>query len=162
MLRLKKLFSIVLSAAALWGFVQSELEAAPRRIACGKGHRLSIVDLDMSPDPVNKGERIRAWRLTVKVDGSGECDTVFQIREQGGDRLVGQEMKRLLKPGINEIEFPAREVFRFRDREHCFEVIADIEGTKKRVDAGRRFCAREVRGGNRWSMKEPGDRPVGR
>jgi hypothetical protein len=155
-------FFVALCVVGALALAAAAASAAPRRIACGKGHRLSIVDLDMSPDPMNKGERIRAWRVTVQVDGSGECDTVFQIREQGGDRLVGQEMKRMLKPGINEIEFPAREGYRFRAREHCFEVIADIEGTKKPVDAGRRFCARETRDGKRWSMKERGDRPVRR
>ena len=124
-----KVLFIALGAVALLVLDAVSASAAPRRIACGKGHRLSIVDLDMSPDPVGRDERIRAWRVTVQVDGSGECDTVFQIREQGEDRLVGQEMKRLLKPGVNEIEFPARDGYRFRTREHCFEVIADIGPT---------------------------------
>jgi len=125
--------------------------------------RINIEDLDMSPDPINRGERVQRWRLRVRVDGSGECETYFEIREKPGNEVVARGARRVLRPGVNEIVLDGVEGYRFRRREHCFEVVADIERTRKAIDAAERFCARESGpNGKRWSMRERGDRPVGR
>src|SRR4051812_979841 len=58
------------------------------RVFCGKNHRIAIEDLDMSPDPINRGERVKQWRVRVRVDGSGECETTFEVREQPGNDVV--------------------------------------------------------------------------
>jgi hypothetical protein len=55
-----------------------------------------------------------------------------------------------LRPGINEIELTPLERYRFSGSERCFQVIADIAGTGRTVDAARRFCARQI-AGRRWS-----------
>ena len=68
---------------------------------------------------------------------------------------------RVLKPGINRVQLEPDGKYRFRAREHCFEVLADIERTRKPVDSREGFCAREKDGG-RWTMKERGDRPIKR
>ena len=135
---------------------------AGERVFCGKNHHISIQDLDMSPDPINRGERIKQWRIKVNVDGSGECDTVFEIREKPGNDLVARGGRHVLHAGTNEIVLNGSEGYRFRKKEHCFEVLADIERTRRAVDAKEQFCARERENGKRFSMRERGDRPVGR
>jgi hypothetical protein len=70
----------------------------------------------------------------------------------GASDPVGRERVFRLRPGINEIEVENNERYRFSRSEHCFQVIADIAGTPKPVDAARRFCARQV-GGRRWSTR---------
>jgi hypothetical protein len=57
--------------------------------------------------------------------------------------------------GVNEIEIPARDNFRFRGREHCFNVQVDLDGTRQQIDADRRFCATQR---TMWTMREPDDR----
>jgi hypothetical protein len=43
--------------------------------SCRRGDRLRIVDLDMSPDPIVEGQRIRVWRVKIRLEGNRECDT---------------------------------------------------------------------------------------
>jgi hypothetical protein len=87
------------------------------------------------------------------LEGNRECETEIMIRE--GNDLVGQGRRIMLRPGINEIDIPPAEGYRFRGREHCFDVLADVEGTRRRVEAARRFCALQRPS---WSLREPGDR----
>jgi hypothetical protein len=123
-----------------------------RSAYCGREHRLRVVDLDMSPDPVGEGQRIRAWHVRLRADTSGECRTVIRIRESDGSELVGREIAYRLRPGINEIEVEPLERYRFSRDEQCFDVIADIERTGRRVDTERTFCARRI-SGRRWTMR---------
>jgi hypothetical protein len=123
-----------------------------RRVTCRGDHRLRVVDLDMSPDPVGEGQRIRSWRVRLRADASGECDTTIRVRESSSNEVVGLERAYHLKPGINVIEVDASRRYRFTRDEHCFEVFADIAQTKRRVDASRRFCAKRT-ASRRWSMR---------
>jgi len=123
------------------------------RWGCRRGERLHIQDLDMLPDPIIEGQRIRAWRVRIRLDGNRECETDIMIRE-GGD-IIGHQQDYRLRPGINEIQIRAAEGYRFRGREHCFAVVVDLEGSRREVDAARRFCAYQK---SAWSMGEPGDR----
>jgi len=118
--------------------------------ACGGSHRLRVVDLDMSPDPIAEGQRINRWLVRLRADASGECRTVIRIRDASGDE-VGRERVFRLRPGNNEIEIENNDRYRFSRSEHCFQVIADIAGTPKPIDAARRFCAKQTEG-RRWSM----------
>jgi hypothetical protein len=54
------------------------------------------------------------------------------------------------------------EAYRLRRKEHCFEVTADIERTRRSVAAAQRFRAHETANGKRWSMRERGDAPIRR
>jgi len=121
--------------------------------SCRRGDRLNIQDLDMSPDPVLDGQRVRTWKVRIRFDGRRECDTDIFIRE--GNNIAGTVRDYKLRPGVNEIEIPAADSFRLRGREHCFNVQVDLEGSRQQIDADRRFCAtqRAV-----WSMREPDDR----
>ena len=109
--------------------------------ACRKGDRITIQDLDVSPDPLMEGQRIRSWRVRIRLDGDRPCDTEIEIRE--GRDLVGRVRDYSLRPGVNEIDVPPEPNYRFQGREHCFDVVVDLEGTRKQVDADRRFCARQ-------------------
>lgn len=123
--------------------------------ACRRGDRLSIEDLDVSPDPIVEGTRIRSWKVRLRFDGNRECETEIVVRE-GGD-VVAQARRVNIRPGVNEIDLRPSESYRFRGREHCFNVQVDLEGSRKEVDAARKFCAQQRPA---WSMREPGDRPV--
>jgi hypothetical protein len=123
------------------------------RGGCRRGDRLQIQDLDMSPDPMTEGQRIRSWKVRVQFDGKRECETEITIRE-GGD-TVAQTRRINLRPGMNEIDLRPADNYRLRGREHCFKVEVDLEGSRKEVDAARRFCAQQR---SAWSLREPGDR----
>ena len=121
--------------------------------SCRRGDRLQIQDLDMSPDPVVEGQRVREWKVRLRFDGRRDCETDIFIRE--GDTNVGRLRNFNLRPGVNEISIPAAGSFRMRGREHCFNVQVDLDGSRQRIDADRRFCAVQK---NMWSMREPEDR----
>jgi len=149
-------------AAILAGFLSSlMIHVTPEAMAadrgrgdsCRRGDRLNIQDLDMSPDPVIEGQRLRAWKVRINFDGRRECDTDVFIRE--GNNVVGNARTFKLRPGVNEIEIPAADSFRFRGRELCFNVQVDLEGSRQQIDADRRFCATPK---TMWSMREPEDR----
>jgi len=131
----------------------SEATGAERgRGSCRRGDRIKIQDLDMNPDPIIEGQRIRSWKVRIQLNGNRECDTEVEVRE--GNEVVARE-RLSLRPGINELNVRPDERYRFRGREHCFDVVVDLEGTRSRADADRRFCARQKAS---WSMGEPGDR----
>ena len=120
---------------------------------CRRGDRINIQDLDMSPDPLIEGQRVRAWKVRFNFEGRRDCETDIVIRE--GGNIVGHARNFNMRPGVSEIEIPAAEGFRYTGREHCFNVQVDLDGTRQQVDAARRFCARQRL---MWSMREPGDR----
>lgn len=131
----------------------TEVMAADRGNACRRADRLKIEDLDMSPDPMIEGQRIRSFKVRLRFDGNRECETSVSIRE--GGETVGVERRFNLRPGVNEIELKPAEAYRFRGREHCFNVHVDLEGSRREVDSARRFCAQQRPA---WSMREPSDR----
>ena len=129
-----------------------------RRNACRRGDRIAIQDLDVTPDPLIEGQRIRAWKVRVKLDGDRECNTEIEVRE--GGETVGRVRRTTLRPGITEVDVEPVERYRFQGREHCFNVVVDLEGSRREVDAARRFCAQQKAA---WSMRERGDsRPANR
>ena len=81
-----------------------ELSAAEsgRGNACRRGDHLQIQDLDVSPDPIVEGTRIRSWKVRLRFDGNRECETEIAIRE-GGD-VVTQPRRGRSTPGVNEID----------------------------------------------------------
>ncbi|MBM4261530.1 MAG: hypothetical protein FJ143_02880 [Deltaproteobacteria bacterium] len=121
--------------------------------SCRRGEPIQIQDLDMRPDPVIEGQRVRFWRINLRYDGRGECETNIYVRE--GNNIAGALRNYTIHNGMNEIQVPANDGFRFRTRESCFNVQVDLEGSRRPVDAEKRFCAtqRVV-----WSMREPEDR----
>lgn len=125
---------------------------AERGRGCRSGDVLRIQDLDVSPDPLIEGQRIKAWRVRIRLDSNRECETEIFVRE--GDEVVGRARNYTLRPGINEVVIEPRETYRFQRSEHCFDVAVDLDGSRRRVDADRRFCAKQRPA---WSMREKGD-----
>jgi hypothetical protein len=123
---------------------------------CRKGDILRIQDLDVSPDPLVEGQRIKAWRVRIRLNGNRECETEILVRE--GDEVVGRVRDQVLRPGVNDIVVQPMENYRFQRNEHCFEVTVDLEGSRRRVDADRRFCAKQRAA---WSMRERDDQRRG-
>ena len=155
----RRTLSILFIAASFQACVVADVDRRSSRdsyddrfVSCGRDHRLYVADLDMIPDPVRDGDRIRGWRVRLRSDASGECQTTLRIRERRDGDLVGLARVHRLRPGNNEIDFDTAERYRFSRAEHCFEVIADIAGTGRAVDAARTFCAREMPG-RRWSLR---------
>lgn len=124
-----------------------------RNGSCQRADHLNIQDLDMSPDPIIEGQRVRAWKVRVNFAGRRDCETDIFVRE--GNNIVGHARDYKLRPGVNEMEIPAAQNFRFRGRELCLNVQVDLEGSRQQIDADRRFCARQR---NVWTMREPEDR----
>jgi hypothetical protein len=120
---------------------------------CRRGDRIEIQDLNVSPDPLLEGQRIRSWKVRLRFDSKRECDTDVVIRE--GRNVVAHERNFKLRPGVNEIDLRPAGDFRFGGREHCFNVQVDLEGTRSQIDAKRRFCAHQR---TVWSMREPDER----
>ena len=159
-----------IKAALLAGFLSTlmvstapDSTAADRgRGGCQRGERLHIQDLDMSPDPLVEGRRVSAWRVRIQFEGRRECQTDVLVRE--GNNIVGHVRNYNMRPGVNQIEVPARESFRFRGRELCLNVQVDLDGSRQQVDADRRFCARQQNkhsSRTMWSMREGDDRSRG-
>jgi hypothetical protein len=130
-----------------------EAESGERRNPCRRGDRIRIQDLDVAPDPLVEGQRIKGWRVRINFEGNRECETEIEVRE--GNDVVARERNFTLRPGVNEAQLPALENYRFHRGEHCFEVVVDLEGTRRQVDADRRFCARQKPA---WSMRERDER----
>ena len=93
------------------------------RFGCRRGERIDIQDLDVFPDPIMEGQRIRVWKVRINFAGTRECETEIEVRE-GGD-VVARTRRVNLRPGVNEIDVPPVESYRFQGREHCFDVVAD-------------------------------------
>jgi hypothetical protein len=154
-----------IKAAFLTGVLSSLLiNATPQTMAadgdrrgqgrgCQRGDRINIQDLDMSPDPLIEGQRVRAWKVRINFEGRRDCESDVLVRE--GNNIVGHARNFNIRPGVNDLEIPAVESFRYTGREHCFNVQVDLDGSRQQVDAARRFCARQR---TMWSMREPGDR----
>jgi hypothetical protein len=117
--------------------------------SCEGTHRLQVVDLDMTPDPVTEGQRIGQFRIYLRADSTGECATQLHVRD--GDEIVASERVYRLRPGTNEIRIEPDNRYHFRRKEHCFQVVANIERSNRPVDGKKRFCARNI-GGGRWSL----------
>jgi hypothetical protein len=144
------LFGLILLALPLDGI------GAERGRGCRTGDRLRIQDLDVSPDPLVEGQRIKAWRARIRLDGNRECETEILVRE--GNDVVGRVRDYVLRPGVNEVLIQPTEAYRFQKNEHCFDVVVDLEGSRRRVDADRRFCAKQRPA---WSMHEKSDQRSG-
>jgi hypothetical protein len=153
---IKAVFLIGLLSILFVDVTPDAMAADSRRSGrCRSGDRLFIEDLDMSPDPIAPGERIRAWKVRLRFDGKRQCDTDIFIREVKGKDIVGNVRDYRLEPGVNEINLRTPADVNLNAREYCFVVLADLEGARQQVDASRQFCARPK---TVWSMREPEDR----
>ena len=148
--------------AVLWGIAGMLLgailvyPATSNAAQCGGQHRLQILDLDMAPDPITEGQPLQRWNVRLRVDASGECDTILTVKEANPPHdVVGIRVAETLKPGTNNLSFRPDAGYKFQRQDTCFIVTADIAGSSKVVDSTRKFCARFIppTGPARWSLK---------
>jgi len=116
---------------------------------CHRGDRVSIADLDMTPDPVVRGERIRMWKVKLDFEGRQDCEMALEIRDRE-NRVVARNDNVQLRRGYNEVNIRPDEKYAFNAGEHCLRVSVNLEGTRTDTDAKRQFCARQKPA---WSMK---------
>jgi len=126
-------------------------EPVGQQITCAPPHRLRVLDLDMSPDPVRRGQPIAAWRITIHSDWNGECGTHFEVHDQ--DQVAGSGFVQAIRPGRSVYTLPASPHYRFQRRDHCFLVQAHIGGTFTPIGAQRSFCAQPLPGAG-WTLRE--------
>lgn len=88
--------------------------------SCRRDNSLQIQDLDMSPNPIVEGQRVRVWKVRMSFEGRRECE---------GNKLLATRVTTDCAPDINEIEIPVGDAFGFKGRESCFNVQVDLEGS---------------------------------
>ena len=127
------------------GLVQSQpAKPAPG----GRPEGLLITQLDMFPDPVREGQRVRfGLTLSNRTTLSGRASVFIRDR----DEIVAEAHGVVLRPGNNRVEFPETG-YRFSRREHCFSIEVNVAGTRRPVDFAREFCAQRAYGG--WTLSQ--------
>ncbi len=127
------------------GFVQSQPVKPELRT---RPEALKILQLEMFPDPVREGQRIR-FTLTMLNRTSHAGRANLFIKDM--DEVVAEVHGVIIQPGNNRVEFP-ESGYRFSRREHCFTVEVDIAGTRRPADFAGNFCAQRTYGG--WTLSQ--------
>lgn len=131
---------LMIFPALAWSQPTTEFRDRPRA--------LTIVQLEMFPDPVREGQRVRfGLTLLNRASKSGRANILIKDRDQ----VVAEARGFLIRPGENRVDFPDSG-YRFDQREHCFEVEVNLEGTGLPVDFAREFCVQRTSGG--WSLSQ--------
>jgi hypothetical protein len=107
-----------------------------------------VLQLEISPDPVPEGQRIR---FEATISNLSNYSTRLNLFIKDRDEVVTSAQDVMIKPGYNRILFP-HTGYRFSRHEHCLAVEVDVERTRRPVDVVKEFCARRTYAG--WSMKE--------
>lgn len=126
------------------------VRAPVEQITCTPPHRMRVLDLDVIPDPIHRGQPVQAWRVTIHSDWNGECATHFEVRDQ--DQVAGAGFVQAIYPGQSVYTIPASPYYRFQRRDHCFLVQARIGGTFTPIGAQRSFCAQPLPGTG-WTLR---------
>lgn len=154
---MQRVLGLVMASAVLGCIVESPPPQTPPPrppggvVECTPPHHMTIVDLDMIPDPVVVGQRVQAWRVTLQSDRNGECNTRLQVHDQ--NQTAGQVTYQVIRPGRATYEVQATRQYRFQAQDPCFRVLASIGNTFTPIDAQRDFCARTSLGSGRWSLR---------
>ncbi len=109
---------------------------------------LQVLQLEMIPDPVWEGQRIRFEAIITNLSHTSGRLSLF-IKDR--DEVVTSAQDVLVKSGHNRIVFPSTG-YRFSRYEHCFTIEVDIDRTRRSIDVVREFCARRTYAG--WTLKE--------
>src|SRR4030067_3395948 len=109
---------------------------------------LRVLQLEISPDPVLEGQRIR-FEATISNLSHYSARLSLFIKDR--DEVVTSVQDVMIKPGHNRIIFP-HTGYRFSRHEHCFTLEVDIERTRRPIDVVKGFCGRRTYAG--WSLRE--------
>lgn len=109
---------------------------------------LRVLQLEIFPDPVREGQRIR---FEATLSNLSNYSTRLSLFVKDRDEVVASVQDVMIKPGDNRIIFP-HTGYRFSRREHCFTVEVDIERTRGQIDLVKEFCARRTYQG--WTLTD--------
>jgi hypothetical protein len=109
---------------------------------------LRVLQLDMSPDPVIEGQRVR---FEATISNLSHYSTRMSLFIKDRDEVVTSIQDVLIQSGHNRIVFP-QTGYRFSRHDHCFTVEVDIERNRRPIDVVKEFCVRRTYAG--WSLKE--------
>lgn len=128
---------------------------------CTAPHRMRVVNLEMSPDPIPEGQSIRSFQVRINSSRDRECQSSIEVRDQK-QRTVAKGTLGAIKPGANSYTVPALQGQKLEADEYCFKVLVDIAATPSASpapqppDVSGTFCARRpagpVKGG--WNLKD--------
>ncbi|MCX8118171.1 MAG: hypothetical protein N3G78_09590 [Desulfobacterota bacterium] len=108
---------------------------------------LTVLQLEVLPDPVREGQRMGFEVLLANRSRHSALAHLF-IKDR--DEVVAQAYEVWVRPGENRISFPPTS-YRFSRWEPCFTVEVDIDRTRRPIDLAREFCLRQTPQG--WTMK---------
>jgi hypothetical protein len=145
--RMLHVLGIAALSGTLWGLTPSVAAAAQN---CAPPHRMRVVDLNMSPDPVRQGRPIKEVQITMQSDRNGECSMALEVRDQ--NQIVAQVRAQTIRPGRTVFVLPVVEGYRFQGQDHCFVVQANVGGVFSPIEAQQVFCAR-LRTVPVWTLK---------
>jgi hypothetical protein len=156
----QRMLGLVMASAVLGCIVESPPPSPPSPppprppggvVECAPPHHMTVVDLDMIPDPVAVGQRVQLWRVTLQSDRNGECNTRLIVQDR--NQTAGEVTYQVIRPGRAIYEVPAMPQYRFQPQDPCFRVLASIGRTYIPIDAHRDFCARTSIESGRWSLR---------
>jgi hypothetical protein len=151
--RSQKIAVFIFSTLLVGSFAGNRAEAKKKKSPpCAKAHKLTVVDLLMNPDPIGPNGSVRFWRAQIQVDGNGECETIIALRNNATNQLVGREIGRVLKPGLNSVQFEPLTPYRLQGNMPCFSVSAGSAQVKQSLKSERRFCSRKMKN-DRWTLR---------
>jgi len=116
---------------------------------CDRHAKVRIRDLDAKPRRFFDGQPLNKWYVDAYLDSKEHCKANVSIWE--GRDLVARERHYNLQPGRNRIELEPEHRYRFNKKEHCFNVYFNLKGNRRKIDADRTFCARQIRA---WTLDE--------
>ena len=117
---------------------------------CAPPHRMRIVDLNMTPDPVRQGRPLKELQITIQSDQNGECSTALEVRDQ--HQIVAQVQAQTIRPGRTVFVVPVVQGYRFQGQDSCFVVQVNVGGVFSPIEAQQVFCAK-LRTIPVWTLK---------
>jgi hypothetical protein len=133
----------------------AQLNKVIEELLGGKEHSirsedLKVLQMEFAPDPVREGQRL-VFRATISNSSRYSGGVAIAIKDR--DQIISEVTNVVLRPGENQVIFPETG-YRFTGSDHCFTVEADIERTRRPIDAERQFCAK--RSGPGWTLSNKG------
>jgi len=135
----------------LWGCAHSSGGYYPPSGQTSDGmlqwQELRVVDLNMYPDPIREGTRVRFYVevLNRSHDAGRVSFYVYDV-----DKLIVSVHNVAIRPGQNRVAFPQTN-YRFHKEDHCFVVKVNIKGNEYPIDMAKKYCAYKTHGG--WSLQ---------
>jgi hypothetical protein len=125
---------------SVWGLVAFILARSPilDQPACSRPYHLKVLDLATVPDPVQEGQSIRIWRVTLQSSHRKGCRTHLEVHD--ATQIAGVGILQI-SPGRRVYTLQAVPGYRMRREASCFFVQVTMAGSLTPLKAQRTFCA---------------------